>query len=173
MNFRNLIYFCSICFLPVLELTSPSWLKIAGIPPLWSVLFLLPIAIDSGPLIGGIIGFYFGLILDAMSLGGVSHLPVLIVLGLWWGRLGKKDGPIDLIFNLGLLAWIGAILFGLSLWVQNIFFHNLISYPLFHSWALFTLFAQSIITALMAPIFSSWCLLLLRKTKIRSKARKI
>ena len=172
MNLRNLIYFFAVLILPFLELITPSWLKIGGMAPLWSVLLLLPIAIESGSLIGVIIGFYFGLILDGMSLGGPSHLPALVILGFLWGRLSEKDEPIDLILNLGLLAWIGALIFGFSLWIQNIFFHNLISFSLFNSWALYTLLAQAIITALLAPIVCSWVLLLLRKSKIRPKTWK-
>ncbi len=160
----RLIYLISGLSVPLLALSSPPWLSLQGVGPCWPIFWLLPFALEFGPKSGFIAGLCLGLILDGISLGGASQVPALIFLGIWWGRIGKKGLPINLSLNLGLFAWIGTIIFGLSIWIQFFLFQGNSFSIWFNAWALHTLFAQTTVTALMAPMICSW-FLLTRKEK--------
>ena len=86
-----------------------------------------------------------------------------MALGWWWGRLGRRAPPIQGSFNLGLLAWIGTALVGLSLWLQTLLIQFDSSVSWLHSWGLHTFLAQSLITGLVAPLLVSWMLLIWRR----------
>ncbi|MFM2080308.1 MAG: hypothetical protein RLZZ124_818 [Cyanobacteriota bacterium] len=147
---------------PLLSLASPGFLKIAGVAPSWAVLWLLPWALVDGPASGAVAGLALGLVLDALHPGTVSEAPALLLLGWWWGRLGRRGPAIDGSLNLGLLALLGSALLGASLLLQ---FHTGGALPLpLVGWH--TLVAQSLITALLAPMVCS--LLLLRWRQVAS-----
>ncbi|MEB3332052.1 MAG: rod shape-determining protein MreD [Synechococcaceae cyanobacterium] len=103
---------------PLLTLAAPGWLQLAGVPPAWAVLWLLPWALVDGPLSGLVCGLGLGLILDALNGGAVSQVPGLVLLGWWWGRLGRRGPPIERSFSLGLLALLGTALLDFSLIAQ-------------------------------------------------------
>jgi rod shape-determining protein MreD len=145
---------------PLLTLASPAFLKIAGVAPSWAVLWLLPWALVDGPASGAIAGLCLGLVLDGLHLGLVSEVPVLMLLGWWWGRIGRRGVPIERSYNLGLLALLGALLLGASVLLQ---LHWAGQLPLVEA-GLHTLVAQSLITGLLAPLLCS--LLLLRWRRI-------
>ncbi|MED5562676.1 MAG: rod shape-determining protein MreD [Cyanobacteriota bacterium] len=153
----------SSLFVPWLTLASPTWLNLSGVGPCWAVLWLLPWALVDGPVSGLTAGLCLGLVLDGLNLGGASQLPALMALGWWWGRLGRRAPPIQGSFNLGLLAWIGTALVGLSLWLQTLLIQFDSSVSWLHSWGLHTFLAQSLITGLVAPLLVSWMLLILRR----------
>ena len=121
-----------------------------------AVLWLLPWALVDGPASGAVAGLALGLVLDSLHWGGATQVPVLLFLGWWWGRIGRRGAPIERSFNLGLLALLGSALLGASLLLQ---LHGLGDLPLPQA-GLLTLAAQSLITALLAPLVCS--LLLLR-----------
>ena len=103
---------------PLLTLASPGWLKLDGVPPAWAVLWLLPWALTEGRRAGSAAGLGLGLLLDALHPGPVSLVPGLVLLGWWWGRMGRKAPPIQRSFSLGLLALVGTALLNLSLILQ-------------------------------------------------------
>ncbi len=158
---KTFIFFY-IFAIPFLTLSSPGWLSLNGIRPSWSILWLLPFSLESGPIWGAASGVALGLILDGLTLGGPTHLPALIILGLWWGRLGYKSPSINLSLNIGLLAWIGTFLLGLTIWLQLHLMNSFSEVSWFNAWAISTLFTKAFITALFAPILSSWLLLAYR-----------
>ena len=145
---------------PLLTLASPALLKLDGVPPSWAVLWLLPWALVDGPVSGAVAGLALGLVLDGLHLGGASEVPALALLGWWWGRLGRRGVPIERSFSLGLLALLGTALLGASLLLQQ---QALGALPLPLA-GLHTLVAQSLITALLAPVLCS--LLLLRWRRV-------
>ena len=145
---------------PLLTLASPALLKLGGVPPSWAVLWLLPWALVDGPGSGAVAGLALGLVLDGLHLGSASEVPALALLGWWWGRLGRRGVPIERSFSLGLLALLGTALLGISLLLQQ---HGLGALPLPLA-GLHTLVAQSLITALLAPVLCS--LLLLRWRRV-------
>ena len=148
---------------PILTFFSPSFISLFGVSPCWVVLWLLPWSLKKGEFSAVFAALLFGLLLDGISLSGASHVPILIILGFWWGRLGRKGSQIKQSFLLGLLSWVGTLLFGLSLWFQTILIDQ--SDLSFVFWGLHTLLAQSFITALFAPLLCSWMLLILRSSK--------
>lgn len=115
---RQPVVLATALLVPWLTLASPGWLKLAGVSPAWSVLWLLPWALVEGPLWGAAAGLGLGLLLDGLHPGPVTLVPALLGLGWWWGRLGRKGRPIQRSFSLGLLALLGSLALGLSLMAQ-------------------------------------------------------
>ena len=142
---------------PLLALAAPAALQLDGVPPSWAVLWLLPWALADGPLSGAAAGLALALVLDGLHPGPLSQAPALGLLGWWWGRLGRQAPLIQRSFNLGLLALLGAAALGASLWLQQIWRGG--GPPA----ALHTLLAQTLITALLAPLICSLLLLLWRQ----------
>ena len=116
-----------------------------------------------GPVSGAVAGIALGLVLDGLSLGGVSQIPALLLLGWWWGRLGRRPPEIQRTLNLGLLAWIGSVTVGLSQLLQLLIQEGWSFDPWMRSWGLQTLLCQTLVTALLAPMLVSMQLLLWRK----------
>lgn len=167
--FKTLRSIGAISFLTVafLTLLSPKWINVAGVGPCWAVLWLLPWSLEEGIRSSVFAGCLLGLLLDALTVGGPTLIPALMGLGWWWGWLGKYGSKIEGTLNLGLLAWLGSVVCGCSLWIQ-IFLLNLgNSSSAISHWALQTLFLQSILTALIAPLISAWFLVLLRKRRLQ------
>lgn len=139
---------------PALVLGSPRWLQLDVVGPAWSVLWLLPWALADGPFSGALVGAALGLLLDGLHPGAVSQLPALALLGWWWGRLGRRDVVLERSVSLALLALAGSLLLGASLLLQM---------GVAGTWpasALQTLWAQTLITGLLAPpVCSLWLLL--------------
>ena len=158
---RQPICVASALLVPILQMASPGWLNLDGVPPSWPILWLLPWSLVDGPFAGAISGAAIGLLLDGLSLGDVTQVPALVLMGWWWGRLGRRGPPIQRSLNLGLLAWIGSLILGLSLWIQWLFLGA--NAGLTQSWALQTTLAQSLITGLLAPLIGSWQVLLWRR----------
>ena len=158
---RQPICVASALLVPILQMAAPSWISLDGVPPSWAILWLLPWSLVDGPLAGAISGAAIGLVLDGLSLGDVSQVPALVLMGWWWGRLGRRGPPIQRSLNLGLLAWIGTLILGLSVWLQLSLLG--LSDGLIQSWALHTTLAQALITGLLAPLVGSWQLLLWRR----------
>ena len=158
---RQPICVASALLVPLFQLVAPSWLVLDGVGPSWAMLWLLPWALVDGPVSGGIAGAALGLVLDGLSLGDSSQIPAFVLMGWWWGRLGRRGQPIQRSLNIGLLAWIGTLVLGLSLWLQLLMLES--ADVLLQAWALHTTLAQALITGLLAPMVGSWQLLLWRR----------
>ena len=148
---------------PLLTLATPSWLGVSGVGPAWAVLWLLPWSLVDGPVSGAFAGVSLGLVLDGLSLGEVTQVPALLLLGWWWGRLGRRAPPIQRSLNLGLLAWIGSVALGLSMILQILVLQGGELGPWLAGWAWQTTWSQSLITALLAPMLVSIQLLIWRR----------
>jgi len=148
---------------PALQLANPPMLRLDGVPPCWSVLWLLPWALVDGRRSGMLMAVGFGLVADSLHLDGPSAVPALLLLGWWYGRIGVLAPPIQRSLNLGLLALLGAMLLNLSflaqLWIG--------SWPdppeLQLSGVLTVAVLQVLLTALLAPMCCSLLLLLWRR----------
>ncbi len=153
-------------FIPFLYFLSPNWFEIEGVGPSWALLWLLPLSLEKGPFAGAFGGLGLGLILDGFFLDGVTNIPSLVFIGYVWGLLALKGPSIKKSFNFGLLAFLGCLINGLFLWAQNIISFNINSLILFNASMLHTLLAQSIITALIAPMSSSLLILTFFRSKV-------
>ncbi|MGC6483902.1 MAG: rod shape-determining protein MreD [Synechococcus sp.] len=156
------ICLASALAVPALTLAQPTWLTLSGVPPSWVVVWLLPWSLVDGPVSGVIAAVAMGLVLDGLGSDGLTQLPVLVLLGWWWGRLGRRGQPIQRSLNLGVLAWIGAMVLNLSFWLQLRLVYGLDASLLQH-WAWQRCLAQALITGLVAPMLVSWQLLLWRR----------
>lgn len=181
---RQPLFLSTALLVPWLTLASPAWLKLSGVPPAWGVLWLLPWALVEGRFWGTLAGAGLGLLLDSLHPGPVTLVPGLSLLGWWWGRLGRQGRPIQGSLNLGLLALFGSLALGLSLMLQwGLLWHfsrravggvvgevqpALLALPGW-SWedlgsaGLHALLAQTLLTALLAPMLCSLQLLLWRQ----------
>ncbi len=154
-------YVATALAVPLLVLASPGVLKLAGVPPSWAVLWLLPWALVEGPLSGALAGLGLGLMLDGLNLGGASQIPALVLLGWWWGRMANNGPPLERSFSLGLLALVGTLLLNLSLMLQ--FALGGSPPELLRFSGLTILLAQTLLTGLLAPMICSLQLLFWRQ----------
>lgn len=176
---RGPFFIATLALPPLLTLAAPSWLTISGVPPSWGVLWLLPWALVDGPMSGVLAALVLGLLLDGLHPGPASEIPALVLLGWWWGRIGRSHLPLERSFSLGLLAMIGSALVGLCLIAQFVLMHPdqlllaLRGLPAVHSprgWTpsvvglggLQILGAQILLTGLLAPMVCSVQLLFWR-----------
>lgn len=171
--------------LPVLlTLAAPAWPRLAGVAPAWGLLWLLPWALVEGPLSGALAGAVLGLLLDALHPVGVSELPALVLLGWWWGRLGRTGPPVERSFNLALLVLLGGVGLEASLMLQWLLRSSLarlggtfpgggldpalLAQPGWHGSDLLqaglqVALARTLLTALLAPVLCSLQMLLWRQ----------
>jgi len=152
-----LIFFTLIC-LPILIISSPNWLKINGIAPCWPVIFLLPFSLKNSPFKSFVASILLGIFFDSIIVSKVSYLPSLLILSIIWSQYGLHNKKIELSLSLGLMAVFGTTLVSLSIWVQKILLYDTLRNNWFHSWSIYVLISEVIITGLVAPFFSSWLL---------------
>ena len=159
---KLLNFFAAIC-LPALMIASPDWLKINGIQPCWPVVWLLPFSLKNNRLRSAIAAILLGIFVDSFIISDVSYIPALFFLSLVWSQYGLHNKKIELFLNIGLMAIFGTAFVGFSIWVQKIFLYSDLRNNWFHSWSIFVLISEVIITGLVAPFFSSWLLLTYKK----------
>ena len=161
-NKKLLILFIAIC-LPFFVISSPAWLEINGISPCWPVIILLPFALKNPPWISAIAAILLGIFMDSFKVGNVTYIPSLLLLSLIWSQYGLHNKKIEFFLNIGLMAIIGTAVVGLSIWIQKIIFFSILRNNWFHSWSIYVLISEMIITGLVAPFVSSWLLFTYKK----------
>ena len=161
-NKKLLIFFTAIC-LPTFIIASPDWLKLNGISPCWPVIFLLPFSLKNPPWRSALASILLGIFIDSFTITGVSYIPSLFLLSLVWSQYGLHNKKIELFLSIGLLAIFGTAFVGISIWVQKIILHTVLRNTWFHSWSIYALISELIITGLVAPFFSSWLLITYKK----------
>jgi len=161
-NKKLLIFFIIIC-LQACIVTSPDWLKINGITPCWPVILLLPFSLKNRPWKAAIASISIGIFIDSYTISDVSYIPSLFILSLVWSTYGLHNKKIELFLNLGLMAIFGTAFVGFSIWVQKIILYSFLRNNWFHSWSIYVLISEVIITGLVAPFFSSWLLITYEK----------
>ena len=162
-NHTKLFIFCIAISLPVFIIASPDWLKINGIAPCWPVIWLLPFSLKNSPLKSASVAVLLGIFIDSFTISDVSYIPSLFFLSLVWSQYGLHNKKIELFFSIGLMAIFGTAFVGLSIWMQKIILYSFLRNSWFHSWSIYVLISEVIITGLAAPFFSSWLLLSYKK----------
>ena len=142
---------------------SPNWIKINGISPCWPVIFLLPFSLKNNPWRSAIASISLGILFDSFTVSDASYIPALFFLSLVWSQYGLHNKKIELFLNIGLMAIFGTAFVGMSIWTQTIILHSILRNNWFHSWAIYVLICEVIITGLVAPFFSSWLLFTYKK----------
>ena len=161
-NKKLSIFFIIIC-LPAFIIISPDWLKINGTSPCWPVILLLPFSLQNGLWKSSIAALALGIFVDSFTISDVSYIPSLFILSLIWSKYGLHNKKIELFFSIGLMAIFGTTLVGFSIWIQKIILYSHLRSNWFHSWSIYVLISEVIITGLVAPLFSSWLLLAHKK----------
>ena len=167
-NKKLLIFFTIIC-LSAFLIISPNWLKINGIKPCWPVVLLLPFSLKNCRWRSIIAAILLGIFIDSFTTNDASHIPSLFLLSLVWSQYGLHNKKIEFFLNIGLMAIFGTALVGLSIWAQKLFVYSSLRNNWFHSWSIYILISEVIITGLVAPFFSSWLLLAYRKNLMKEK----
>lgn len=180
---RHPWFAASILLAPLLTLAAPGWPRLAGVAPCWAILWLLPWALAEGRRSGVIAGAILGVLLDSLHHGHPSEMPALMLLGWWWGRIGRLGAPVERSFSLGLLALLGTLLLDLSLMLQWAISSSLgsgghlpsgaidparLAQPGWHlddlaASGVQVMLARTLITALLAPVLCSLQLLFWRQ----------
>ncbi len=161
---NKLLVFFTIFYLQACIVISHDWFKINGITPCWPVIFLLPFSIQNRPWKAAIAAISLGILIDSFTISDVSYVPSLFFLSLIWSQYGLHNQKIELFMNIGLMAIFGTAFVGISIWVQKIILYSFLRNNWFHSWSIYVLISEVIITGLVAPFVSSWLLLAYKKT---------
>ncbi len=161
-NKKLLIFFTAAC-LQACIIGSPNWLKINGITPCWPVILLLPFSLKNSPWKSIITSVLLGIFIDSFTISDVSYIPSLFLLSIVWSTYGLYNKKIELFLNIGLMAIFGTAFVGVSIWAQKIILYSVLRNNWFHSWSIYVLISEIIITGLVAPFFSSWLLLTYKK----------
>ena len=162
-NNNKLLVFFTILYLQACIIISPDWLQINGITPCWPVILLLPFSLKSQPWKSATASILLGILIDSFTISDVSYVPSLFFLSIAWSVYGLHNKKIELFLNVGLMAIFGTAFVGLSIWVQKIILYSVLRNNWFHSWSIYVLISEVIITGLVAPFFSSWLLLTYKK----------
>ena len=163
-NNKNLLFLFAFICVQACIITSPDWLKINGITPCWPVILLLPFSIQNRPWKAVIASFFLGIFLDSFTISDVSYIPSLLFLSVIWSYYGLHNRKIQFFLNIGLMAMFGTACVGISLWAQKIILYSFLRNNWFHSWSIYVLVSEVLITGLVAPFFSSWLLFSYKKT---------
>ena len=162
-NNQKLFAILSLICLPALMIASPEWLKINGITPCWPVILLLPVSLQIRPWRSAIMALMLGIFVDSFTISDVSYIPSLVILSIFFSIYGLHNKKIELFFNIGLMALFGTAFVGFSIWIQKVILYSTLRNHWFHSWSIYVLISEVIITGLVAPFFSSWLLLTYKK----------
>ena len=162
-NNQKLFAILSLICLPALMIASPEWLKINGITPCWPVILLLPVSLQIRPWKSAILALMLGIFVDSFTISDVSYIPSLVILSIFFSIYGLHNKKIELFFNIGLMALFGTAFVGFSIWIQKVILYSTLRNHWFHSWSIYVLISEVIITGLVAPFVSSWLLLTLKK----------
>ena len=162
-NRKNILFFCTATCLPFFLILSPNLLKINGISPCWPVIFLLPFSLTNTRRRSAIVSILVGILVDSFTVSEASYIPSLFFLSLVWSQYGLHNKKIELFLNIGLMSIFGTAFVGISIWAQKIILHSILRNNWFHSWSIYVLICEIIITGLVAPFFSSWLLLTYKK----------
>lgn len=166
MKFFLTQYLSLISFLiiPLVIFWNPSWFSLMGSQAYWPIFWLLPWALINGPFKSMLLGFLLGLILDTINADLYTQIPGLMLCGFWFGKVGIVNHSNNSLIKFGLTAAIGSLICSLiyfSQMVLNLLLENsplwLVEYGVQH------IFAQVLLTGILAPVFCKWLYFLFSK----------
>ena len=147
----------SILIIPLIIFWNTSWLSLMGYQAYWPIFWLLPWALINGPFKSMILGLILGLILDSIYADLYTQIPGLVICGFWFGKFGGLNQSNYTTIQLGLIASIGSLICGLTYFAQIFFYLLLKNSPfLLFTYGFKNIFAQVLLTGLMAPLFCNW-----------------
>jgi len=155
--------------LPLVIFWNPSWFSLMGYQAYWPIFWLLPWALIHGPFKSLLVGFLIGFALDTINADLYSQIPGLMICGFWFGKVGSLNRFINSSFQFGLTGAIGSLICGVIYFCQMVASLLLENSPLWiFSYGVQNIFAQVLLTGLLAPVFCKWLYLLFsRKYKFK------
>ena len=162
-NNKKLLIILTIIYLQTCIIISPDWLKLNGMTPCWPVILLLPFSLQSSRFKAATASVLLGIFIDSFTISDVSYIPSLFILSIVWSTYGLHNQKIELFLNIGLMSIFGTAFVGFSIWIQKIILYSVLRNNWFHSWSIYVLISEVIITGLVAPFFSSWLILTYKK----------
>ena len=166
MKFHVNQYLSPVSFLiiPLVIYWNPSWLSLMGFQAYWPIFWLLPWALIHGPFKSMLLGFLLGFILDTINADLCTQIPGLMISGYWFGKLGSLNQFNNSPIQFGLAAAIGSLICGIIYFCQMVCKLLLEDTPLwFVSYGVQNIFAQVLLTSILAPVFCKWLYFLFSK----------
>ena len=159
----------SFLIIPLLIHWNPSWLSLMGYQAYWPIFWLLPWALIHGPFKSMLLGFILGFILDTINADFFTQIPGLMICGFWFGRVGSLNLSNNRPIQFGLTAAIGSLICGLIYYCQIVIKLLSENSPLWlFPYGIQNIFAQVLLTSLLAPVFCKWLYFLFsRKYKLK------
>ena len=147
----------SFLLIPLVIFWSPSWLSLMGYQAYWPIFWLLPWALIHGPFKSMLLGFILGFILDTINTDLFTQIPGLMICGFWFGKVGSHNQFNNNPIQYGLTAAIGSLICDVIYFCQIVVKLFLENRPLwFFSHGIQIIFAQVLLTSLLAPFFCKW-----------------
>ena len=154
----------SFLIIPLVIFWNPSWLSLMGHQAYWPIFWLLPWGLIHGPFKTMLWGFLLGFILDTINADLYTQIPGLIICGFWFGKVGSLNHFNYSPLHFGLTAAIGSFICGSLYFCQMVIKLLLENSPLWvFPYGIQTIFAQVLLTSLLAPVFCKWLYLLFSK----------
>ena len=154
----------SFLLIPLIIFWNPSWLSLMGYQAYWPIFWLLPWALIHGPYKTMLLGFLLGFILDTINADLYTQIPGLMICGFWFGKVGSLNQSNNSPLQFGLNAAIGSLICGSVYFCQMLIKLLLGNSPFWlFSYGVQTIFAQVLLTSLLAPVFCKWLYLLFTK----------
>ena len=155
--FHQYLSLISFFIIPFVIFWNPSWLSLMGYQAYWPIFWLLPWALIHGPFKSMWVGFLLGFILDTINADPYTQILGLMICGFWFGKVGSLNQFRNSSLHFGLTAAIGSLICGVIYFCQmlaKLSFEN--SPLLFFSYGVQNIFAQVLLTSLLAPVFCKW-----------------
>ena len=183
---RGLMVGATLLLITGIRQLAPAPLALLGAGPNWPVLWLLPWALVEGTsaaLVGALLA---GLLADAFTIGTVGQTLPLVVLAVYWSRLGgSARRSIDNLCLLGLHGMLGSLWIDLCIALQLLSRSRPLEFsaaagsdptqmvqggwhlPVLLGAGLWGALAQALMTGLLAPLVSGLLLQLWRQLAVR------
>ena len=159
----------SFLIIPFLIVWNPPWLSLMGFQAYWPIFWLVPWSLIHGSFNAMLTGFLLGFILDTVNADLYTQIPGLMICGFWFGKVGNLNQFKNTPLQFGLIAAIGSLICGLIYFAQmvvHLLWTN--SHLWLFSYGVQNIFAQVLLTGLLAPVFCKWLYSLFSK-KYKSK----
>ena len=158
------LYLISFLIIPLVMFMNPSWLSLMGYQAYWPLFWLIPWALIHGPFKSMLLGFLLGFFLDTINADLCTQIPGLMLCGFWFGKVRSLNQSNKSTLLFGLLAAIGSLICGVIYFCQIVVKLLVENSPLWiFSYGVQNIFAQVLLTSLLAPVFCKWLYFLFSK----------
>ena len=163
---KKVLPLLSFLLLPIISFCNPGWFALMEVQSYWPLIWLLPWTVIYGAQNGAICGLFLGIILDSVNNDIYTQIPGLVISGFWFGQLIKDKVKIISRSQYGLFASLTSFVCGLIYFAQVLYRNQSYDNSVFLiSHGIKNIFAQVLLTGLIAPVFCFWLFLLFDNSK--------